>query len=456
MINIIVRSSRDADAVKSMIERFYPEWEIKVYTLHGSRGIDDVKYYLSKIIISDQFYVLMLGREDRDLIGELIRDKPANLAIVPVPRKRVRNTRIEHLAWLFDIGRSMFRLGIGWDHGKNAYILDPYRGTRLEDYEYDPGYDVFIGLGETMRKYLEEIIGGNICSDPLMLRMYGGVHNIYCGDKIVARINIPDEGTRPSGKYIFKNNAFPKHILSRTIKANKEIMSIYEKISIEALKKYREWTDTVIVPWSGGKDSTATLLLVLSIFSKDKVVAIYADTGTEFPWTREYVKELSERLGINIVRVYAGIDKGLLVDGMPLPTHNNRWCTLRKINAIEKIIREYMSKGNVLIVKGDRDAESRSRSVRPPISIDSENRIVVTPIKFWGTIHVQLYLLSKGIRLNPLYYKGFYRIGCYMCPALRSWELYIMLRDPEIRRVLEKYPIYKMFIRKRLFAYLNT
>jgi 3'-phosphoadenosine 5'-phosphosulfate sulfotransferase len=134
MINIIVRSSRDADAVKSMIEKFYPAWEIKVYTLHGSRRIDDVKYYLNKILSNDQFYVLMLGREDEDLVSELVRNKPVNLAIVLVPRRRVRNTRIEHLAWLFDIGRSMFRLGVGWDRERNAYILDPYRGIKLEDY----------------------------------------------------------------------------------------------------------------------------------------------------------------------------------------------------------------------------------------------------------------------------------------------------------------------------------
>jgi 3'-phosphoadenosine 5'-phosphosulfate sulfotransferase (PAPS reductase)/FAD synthetase/3'-phosphoadenosine 5'-phosphosulfate sulfotransferase len=450
MINIVVRSSRDADAVKSMIKKFYPEWEIKVYTLHGSREIDDVKYYLDKIISNDQFYVLMLGKEDKDLVNELVRNKPVNLAIVLVPRRKVRNTRIEHLAWLFDIGRSMFRLGVGWDRERNAYILDPYRGIKLEDYRYDPGYDVFIGLGDNTRRYLEEIISGKICSDPLMLRVYNGIHNVYCGDKIVAKISIPDEGIKPTGTYILKNNSFPQHILSETIRANKEIMNIYERIAIETLKKYREWADTVIVPWSGGKDSTASLLLTLRVFRRDKIVAVYADTGTEFPWTREYVEEISEKLGINTVRVYAGVDKGLLVENMPLPTHDNRWCTLRKINAIEKVIHEYMDKGNVLIVKGDRDAESRSRSIRPPISTDSENRIVVTPIKFWGTIHVQLYLLSKGISLNSLYYKGFYRIGCYMCPALRSWELYIMLKDPEIRKVLEKYSIFKMFIKKRI------
>lgn len=446
MISIIVRSSKDADAVKAMINRFYKDWNIKVYTLHGARTIDDINYKLKEIISDDKFYLLLLGREEQNIIDELRKNKPDNLAIQVVPRKRVRNTRIEHLAWIFDIGKSIFRLAVGWRNDVEAYVLSQYKGIRLEDYNIDPAYDIFLGIGEEFIYNLEKILGGKTCELPLLVRKYGGEHDIYCGDKKVAILQIPDEGIIPKGKIIRETYDEPNE--KNVLEANKQVLSLYEKISIKILEKYREWADTVIVPWSGGKDSTATLLLTLKVFSKNKVKTIYADTGTEFPWTHKYINEIAERLGVEVIRVYAGIDKGILDEGYPMPRHDNRWCTYRKIKAIEETIGK-LSDGNILLVKGDRDGESRARSMRPPIYVENENKIVVTPIKFWSAAHIQLYMLLNNIELNPLYYKGFYRIGCYICPALRSWEVYIMMNDPDLRNVLDKYPLYKLFIRIR-------
>ncbi|ADI31536.1 phosphoadenosine phosphosulfate reductase family protein [Staphylothermus hellenicus] len=446
MINIIVRSSKDADAVKATINKFYRDWNIGVYTLHGARKIDDINYWLEKTISDDKFYLLLLGREEKDIVDELRKNKPDNLAIYIVPRKKVRNTRIEHLAWIFDIGKSIFRLAVGWRNDLKAYVFSQYNGVRLEDYSIDPAYDIFLGIGKEFKDNLEKILGDKICKLPLLVRKYGGEHDIYCGDRKVAILHISDEGVVPKGEITRKTYDEPSE--EKVLEANKQVFSLYEKISIKLLEKYREWADTVIVPWSGGKDSTATLLLALKVFSKNKVKAIYADTGTEFPWNHKYIDEIAEDLGVEVIRVYAGIDKGILDEGYPMPRHDNRWCTYRKIKAIEETI-EKLSDGNILLVKGDRDGESRARSMRPPVYVEGENKIVVTPLKFWSAAHVQLYMLMNNVELNPLYYKGFYRIGCYICPALRSWEVYIMMNDPELRSVLEKYPLYKLFIRMR-------
>ncbi len=87
---------------------------------------------------------------------------------------------------------------------------------------------------------------------------------------------------------------------------------MYEKISKSFLSEFIDWADTVIVPWSEGKDSTAVLLLALDVFPKDKVKVLFSDTETEFPWTINYVNLVSEKLGIEVYKVYAGVDKGLL------------------------------------------------------------------------------------------------------------------------------------------------
>ena len=58
-----------------------------------------------------------------------------------------------------------------------------------------------------------------------------------------------------------------------------------------------------IVSVSGGKDSTATLLLAL--MRGMPFQAVFADTGHENPVTTDYVDYLSDRLGVEILKVRA-------------------------------------------------------------------------------------------------------------------------------------------------------
>ena len=456
MIELIVRSKRDADAVKAMLRTFYDSWNIEIHTLHGARKADDALKELENIINENKFYVLLLGREDEETALELDRVLPPNVSVHIVPRAKIRNTRIEHLAHEFDIARSKFRLAVSWSKEHSSFVLGLRQGITLENYEYNPAYDVFLGLGKGFNNMLRKVIGSSICLNPLLVRKFGGVHDIYCGIKRVAILEVPDEGFRPKGKTVPYDRARVDNVnLTDLIKANENILNMYEKISKSFLSEFIDWADTVIVPWSGGKDSTAVLLLALDVFPKDKVKVLFSDTGTEFPWTIDYVNLVSEKLGIEVYKVYAGVDKGLLEENMPMPTHDNRWCTSRKIASVMTAIAK-LSEGNTLIITGDRDAESRRRSLRPPVRVLDKNIIMLTPIKLWSGAHVQLYILKRGLRLNPLYEKGFYRIGCYICPALRSWELFIMTNDLSISTKLQKYPLYHKFIKYRMDQQVKT
>ena len=118
-----------------------------------------------------------------------------------------------------------------------------------------------------------------------------------------------------------------------------------------------------------------------------------------------------------------------------MPTTDNRWCTGLKIGAVENYIKELSRNGNVLVVIGDRDAEAIHRLQKPFIEKESENLIRVYPIRLWSTAMVQAYLRYSKLPLNRLYELGFYRIGCYICPALRSWELRVMLKNKIHERI---------------------
>ena len=60
-----------------------------------------------------------------------------------------------------------------------------------------------------------------------------------------------------------------------------------------------------VVSVSGGKDSTATLLLALARVPREQTVAIFCDTGNEIPITYAYLDHLEQHLGIQIHRLMA-------------------------------------------------------------------------------------------------------------------------------------------------------
>jgi len=204
--------------------------------------------------------------------------------------------------------------------------------------------------------------------------------------------------------------------------------------------------DTVIVPWSGGKDSTAALLIAVKAFGRDRVRAIYVDTGIDFPENMEYVEEVSSKIGIDYIVERAYVDEGLLMEDMPMPSPDYRWCTGRKLEALRRAFRG-AARGKTIVVTGDRDAESGRRYKRPPARRDQETGLpLLAPLKPWGGGHVQLYILSRGLPLNPLYEAGFYRIGCYICYSLRSWEINVMKKAGVIDRILSRKPGHRKLI----------
>lgn len=153
------------------------------------------------------------------------------------------------------------------------------------------------------------------------------------------------------------------------------------ELTLQSLQAYGPDHDHWAIAWSGGKDSTALLTLVIHLLEVGRIAppktltVFYADTRQELPPlainARQIMAQLAARK-ISVQIVMAPLDKRFLVyilgRGVPPPNNNTlRWCTRQiKIDpmaaALEARIGEI--EGNVLMLTGVRQGESAIRDQR--------------------------------------------------------------------------------------------
>ena len=156
------------------------------------------------------------------------------------------------------------------------------------------------------------------------------------------------------------------------------------ELTAESLAAYGPAHDHWAVAWSGGKDSTATLTVLVWLMQQGRIPAprsltvLYADTRQELPPLYAAALGVMERLadlGIAFEVCRAPIDRRFLVyilgRGVPPPNNNTlRWCT-RQIKmdpmagALERLIE---ADGSVLTITGVRMGESAARDQRINLS----------------------------------------------------------------------------------------
>ena len=201
---------------------------------------------------------------------------------------------------------------------------------------------------------------------------------------------------------------------------------------------------------SGGKDSTALLLLMLE---KDMPIdcVLYADTGMEFPEMEAHIAKLDDLLfrerGIHIttlrhpngfewlmldapMRQKRAIDrriaKGQPLTGYGWPAMRIRWCTGQlKLHLMSKEVNRLKKEKNALHHIGiAADEAHRCKD-------DPHNRY---PLVEWGITEAQALQIcyNRGFDWGGLY-EIYHRASCWCCPLQRIDELRKLRRHhPEL------------------------
>lgn len=161
-------------------------------------------------------------------------------------------------------------------------------------------------------------------------------------------------------------------------------------LTIASLAEYGARHAHWAIAWSGGKDSTATLTLIVRLVEEGRVprpaslFVFYADTRQELPplqaAAQAIMAQLATRDWITVEIVRAPMDKRFLVYmlGRGVPPPNNatfRWCTRQiKVDPMTQALAARLDRldGSALVITGVRQGESAVRDRRVEMSCSKD------------------------------------------------------------------------------------
>ena len=227
-----------------------------------------------------------------------------------------------------------------------------------------------------------------------------------------------------------------------------------------------------IVSVSGGKDSAACLALAVQRVPRDRLRAMFIDTGNEHPVSYEYLTELEQHFDIKIERIQADLTADFAKRRMKIardqrrgklrwsnkrkrealsvlhptgnpfldlcllqgtfPSNSARFCTRKlKLEVSANAMLDLHENQPVIIWQGTKRADSAKRTSLTKYSRQGARWWMFRPVVDWDDEQIFEYLRESGTPVNPLYGSGFSRVSCAPC---------IYSRKAEIALLADQYP----------------
>ena len=191
-----------------------------------------------------------------------------------------------------------------------------------------------------------------------------------------------------------------------------------------------------IISFSGGKDSTAMLLMMIEKEMQIDEI-IFLDTGVEFPEMYKHIEKVERYIDRKITKLKAensyeymmfehekkkGKNKGQ--KGYSWADFRNRWCTqYLKKQVMNRYLKEKYK--NIEIIEYHGIAADETKRL-----VKNREKNIKYPLAEWGIIEKEAleYCYNKGFDWDGLY-KKFDRVSCWCCPLKNLKELKVIYKE---------------------------
>ncbi len=188
--------------------------------------------------------------------------------------------------------------------------------------------------------------------------------------------------------YLFFYKNIEKFIYANSLRLKYLTEEAFQFIK-ESVKKFSE--ESIVISFSGGKDSTASADLTIRALSNPSLVYMFGDTTLEFPLTYEYVNRFRENNPRAIFKTAKNKDQDFysVCEDIGPPARMLRWCcSMFKTGPITRVLNSFYKDKDIITFYGIRKCESISRSKYNRIedssdAIKIQKQTVASPIFNW-------------------------------------------------------------------------
>ena len=366
------------------------------------------------------------------------------------------NVSIEHIEKIFLLYRGEKKVSIlsdwnrvGWCENCNVHTsgeVCDICGRKIKKIVFSPPCDPYIGFSEEQKfitGIMQEKFDIILPKDAFLLINSGVQNNIFFWEieyagSIILKIDF--QGNDPYlWKYTLmdqvenirkKNSCILNHeYIRKNIKANTNNLKKLENDSIAILAESSAFFRTKpLLYFSAGKESMVMYSLIKKANIPVNILTVV--TGVEFPEDIVFIQKMKKEIESDLLfEYYFYQDDGKevinILNKQKKLSAKDPWCRVDFKRKLKSKGTEEIYGGNDFVAyEGSRWYENDFRRRHPKVNFISDyfHQVWVHPLAEWNSYDIWLYIFKEGLPINPVYFKGFQRTTCWLCPIVSPFH----------------------------------